>query len=92
MSLLARNLPRSFPRLYTPLSTTLQFRSFHQTTVNMVKTGDSIPSQELFENTPGTKVDLSKELKGKGLIIGVPAAFSSVSHSLRTINCLLRVP
>ncbi|KAL9100032.1 MAG: hypothetical protein Q9163_004549 [Psora crenata] len=42
----------------------------------MVKAGDAIPSIELFENTPGTKVDLSKELKGKGLIIGVPAAFS----------------
>ena len=46
----------------------------------MVKVGDSIPSIELYENTPGTKVDLSKELKGKGLIIGVPAAFSTFIH------------
>ena len=42
-----------------------------------VKVGDSIPSVELFEDSPGNKVDLSKELaSGKGLIIGVPAAFS----------------
>jgi peroxiredoxin 5 len=42
-----------------------------------VKVGDSIPSIELFEGSPGEKVDLSKDLKsGKGLIIGVPAAFS----------------
>lgn len=32
---------------------------------------------ELFEDSPGNKVNLSKELaQGKGLIIGVPAAFS----------------
>ena len=42
-----------------------------------VKVGDKIPSVELFEDSPGNKVDLSKELaSGKGLIIGVPAAFS----------------
>jgi len=44
----------------------------------MVKVGDSIPSIELTEGDPGTKVDLSKEL-GTGLIIGVPAAFSMSS-------------
>ncbi|KAG8529316.1 uncharacterized protein KY384_005952 [Bacidia gigantensis] len=47
----------------------------------MVKVGDSIPSIELYETTPATKVDLSKELKGKGLIIGVPAAFRYVEHA-----------
>ena len=42
-----------------------------------VKVGDSIPDVELFEDSPGNKVNLSKELaSGKGLIIGVPAAFS----------------
>lgn len=42
----------------------------------MVKPGDSLPSVELFEG-PETKVDLSKELaSGKGVIVGVPAAFS----------------
>ena len=56
-------------------------RYFHPTVAKMVKVGDSIPSIELYENTPGTKVDLSKELKGKGLIVGVPAAFSESSIS-----------
>ncbi|KAL2057623.1 hypothetical protein ABVK25_002007 [Lepraria finkii] len=42
----------------------------------MVKVGDSIPSLDLVEGTPGSKVNLAQELKGKGLIIGVPAAFS----------------
>ncbi|KAI9796440.1 MAG: hypothetical protein M1825_000619 [Sarcosagium campestre] len=43
----------------------------------MVKVGDSIPDLEVLqEGSPGTKVNLAKELKGKGVIIGVPAAFS----------------
>ena len=41
-----------------------------------VKVGDSIPSVELVEGTPGNKVNLVNELEGKGLIIGVPAACS----------------
>jgi len=50
-------------------------------TIKMVKEGDSIPSVPLTEKEPGNKVDLSKELgSGKGLIIGVPAAFSTYSH------------
>ena len=47
------------------------------TSRSQVKVGDSLPSVQLFEDSPGNKVDLSKELaSGKGLIIGVPAAFS----------------
>lgn len=49
----------------------------------MVKVGDSIPSVQLEENKPGNKIDLSQTLK-RGLIIGVPAAFSAspfTSHS-----------
>ncbi|MCJ1334654.1 hypothetical protein MMC10_011366 [Thelotrema lepadinum] len=43
----------------------------------MVKAGDSIPSVELSVGAPDKKVKLSDELAtGKGLIIGVPAAFS----------------
>ncbi|KAL9054010.1 MAG: hypothetical protein Q9162_004416 [Coniocarpon cinnabarinum] len=42
----------------------------------MVKVGDPIPNVDLAEDSPGNKVNLSKELTGKGLIIGVPAAFS----------------
>lgn len=69
----SRIINRSIPRL-SAISSSL--RPFHTTSVKMVKPGDAIPSIELYETTPGTKVDLSKELKGKGIIIGVPAAFS----------------
>ena len=58
-------------------STYKPIRNFHQTPIKMVKVGDSIPNVELVEGSPGDKVNLSKELaSGKGLIIGVPAAFS----------------
>ncbi|EMF12414.1 Redoxin [Sphaerulina musiva SO2202] len=50
----------------------------------MVKAGDSIPNVELVEGAPDKKVNLAKELAtGKGVIVGVPAAFSptcSASH------------
>ncbi len=53
--------------------------SFHQTAPVYVKVGDRIPDVDaLVENSPGNKVNLSKELTGKGLIIGVPAAFSTL--------------
>lgn len=45
----------------------------------MVKVGDSIPDIELMEDSPGNKVSIPKVLKGKGLIIGVPAAFSKIA-------------
>ena len=53
-------------------------RSFHTTRAAFVKAGDALPDMEaLVENSPGNKVNLAKELKGKkGIIIGVPAAFS----------------
>jgi 2-Cys peroxiredoxin 5 len=41
-----------------------------------VAVGDPLPDVDLVENSPGHKVNLRKELRGKGLIIGVPAAFS----------------
>ncbi|MCJ1362258.1 Peroxiredoxin-5, mitochondrial [Acarospora aff. strigata] len=59
---------------------------FHSSASALVQVGDSIPDLDvLAENSPGNKVNLAKELKGKGkaLIIGVPAAFSpscSESH------------
>jgi 2-Cys peroxiredoxin 5 len=55
-------------------------RGFHFTARAMVKAGDSIPNIDLFEGSPGNKVNLSEELTGKGLIIGVPAAFSQFSR------------
>jgi 2-Cys peroxiredoxin 5 len=51
-------------------------RPFHSTARAFVKAGDAIPSVELMEKSPGNKVNLAQEIKGKALIIGVPAAFS----------------
>lgn len=42
----------------------------------MVKVGDKIPDIELMEGSPGNTVSLAKELGQKGLIIGVPGAFT----------------
>ncbi|KAI6247681.1 Peroxisomal membrane associated protein 20 [Erysiphe necator] len=43
----------------------------------MVQVGDAIPSIVLSEGKPDNQVHLDKELaEGKGLVIGVPAAFS----------------
>lgn len=54
----------------------------------MVKVGDSIPSIALQEKTPDNNVDLSKELaSGKGLIIGVPAAFSECTFASFLFLC-----
>ena len=53
---------------------------FHASTCLAVKAGDAIPDLEVLkENSPGNTVNLAKELKGNGLIIGVPAAFSRFS-------------
>lgn len=54
------------------------FRSFHNTAQQNVAVGDRIPDGiDLVENSPGNKVLLAKELsRGRGLVIGVPAAFS----------------
>lgn len=46
-------------------------RPFHASAAAFVKVGDSIPDVELMEGSPGNKVSLAKELKGKGLIIGM---------------------
>lgn len=51
-------------------------REFHVSARTCVRIGDSIPDVELVEDSPGNKVSILKELKGKGIIIGVPAAFS----------------
>lgn len=43
-----------------------------------VSPGDSLPNYELVENSPGNTVNLADEFNNikRGLIIGVPAAFS----------------
>ncbi|KAJ5190374.1 Redoxin [Penicillium cinerascens] len=76
---LAANIPRVRP----------QAALFHSTAPAFVQKGDAIPSLDLVENSPGNKVNLANELKGKGVIIGVPAAFSpacSSSHIPGYIN------
>lgn len=55
----------------------------------MVKVGDKIPDVDLDESSPGDKVNLSKELTGKGVIIGVPAAFSETFLMLFFLSSLI---
>ena len=57
---------------------TLPRRAFHASAPSLVKVGDAIPDVELHESSPGNKVSIAQALKGKskGLVIGVPAAFS----------------
>ena len=43
---------------------------FHSTSRAFVRVGDKIPDVELMENSPGNKISLARELKGKGVIIG----------------------
>ena len=69
-SLVARRFVASAP-------VTVRSRPFHATSSVLVKVGDRIPNLELVEDSPGNQVNLSRELaQGKGVIIGVPAAFS----------------
>lgn len=51
-------------------------RGFHSSPRALVKVGDAIPDVELVENSPGNKVNLREQIKGRALIVGVPAAFS----------------
>jgi len=55
-----------------------QQAQFHASRPAFVKVGDALPDLEvLAEGSPGNKLNLAKELgTKKGLIIGVPAAFS----------------
>jgi len=52
-------------------------RNFHTTRMAPVAVGDAIPSVDLFENNPGTKVNIADLCKGKKVVIfGVPGAFT----------------
>ncbi|PSR97741.1 tsa family protein [Coniella lustricola] len=59
-------------------SSLVSARAFHSSRPAFVQAGDSIPNLEvLTEGSPANKVNLSRELAAdKGLIIGVPGAFS----------------
>lgn len=61
-------------------------RPFHVSALLRVAVGDKIPDVELVESSPGNKVSIAKELQGKGLIIGVPAAFSMYEFLLVFLN------
>jgi hypothetical protein len=65
----------------------IQRSSFHSTVPVSVRVGDRIPDTDvLVEGSPGNKINLAQEIRGKrSLIIGVPAAFSELS-------CLPNVP
>jgi hypothetical protein len=52
-------------------------RLFHASAPAFVKVGDKLPNVDLVEGSPGNKVNLAKELTGKGVIIGM----SRVSNS-----------
>lgn len=54
-------------------------RTFHFSVPKLVNVGDKIPDVELVEGSPGNKVSIAQELKGKGLVIGVPAAYSRLT-------------
>ncbi|KAF2402568.1 Redoxin [Trichodelitschia bisporula] len=73
----------------TTASRSILARQFHTSPRTLVKIGDRVPSIEVYEDSPGNTVNLAKELQGKGLIIGVPAAYSpacSASHIPGYIN------
>ena len=69
-----RRIATLVPRTATTYTTT---RLFGRTAPALVKNGDAVPDLDvLVEDSPGNKVNLAKEIKGKGIIIGTPAAFS----------------
>jgi len=51
-------------------------RTFHTTSRTFINIGDTLPSVDVAENSPGNKINLSQQIGKKALIIGVPAAFS----------------
>lgn len=59
-------------------SSLVSARAFHSSRPAFIQAGDSIPNLDvLTEGSPANKVNLAKELAAnKGLIIGVPGAFS----------------
>ncbi|OJD37084.1 tsa family protein [Diplodia corticola] len=74
--LAARRIPAALPRLVRPRAA-----GFHASARAHVRVGDAVPDVELMEASPGNKLSIAKQLKGKGLIIGVPAAYSPACSS-----------
>lgn len=72
ITMFARRIATNIPRVRAQASL------FHSTAPAFVQKGDAIPNLDvLVENSPGNKVNLAKEIKNKGVIIGTPAAFST---------------
>lgn len=74
-----RRAPTKSFSLAATTATAAPARHFHATPRAFVKVGEPIPDLEVLqENSPGNMVNLAKELQaaGKGVIVGVPAAFS----------------
>jgi len=59
-------------------------RGFQSTARACVQVGDAIPNVDLVETSPGNKVNIAKELQDKGVIVGVPAAFSTLPNLTAT--------
>jgi 2-Cys peroxiredoxin 5 len=53
-----------------PIARIATRRAFHASAPASVNVGDRLPDVELVEGSPGNKVNLAKELTGKGVIIG----------------------
>ena len=65
-------------------------RLFHASAPALVKVGDKLPDVDLVEGSPGNKVNLAKELTGKGVIIGVLHVLVHLDqHSLTTLKGFL---
>jgi len=68
---------RRFPALLS--SSFFKHRLIHSSAVVSmpIKVGDKVPSVELFEGTPGNKVNIADACKGKkAVIFGVPGSFT----------------
>jgi hypothetical protein len=77
----AKRLPAAIARVAG-----VQSAFFHSTRPAFVKVGDAVPDLDvLVENSPGNKVNLATELQGKGVIVGVPAAFSMSALCVRVL-------
>jgi peroxiredoxin 5 len=66
-------------------------RLFHSTPRALVKVGDAIPSVDVMEGGPGNVVNLATEFRnagGRGLVVGVPAAFSTSTANFFVFDVL----
>ncbi|GAW26603.1 putative thioredoxin-like fold [Rosellinia necatrix] len=71
---------RRVPTASRPAAMMMSSRPFHSTPRACVQVGDAVPDLDLHEGSPANKVNLAKAYGtgglDRGVIIGVPAAFS----------------